>query len=524
MSALRSIIATIIFIFLLLSSCSESKTEYDRDLAIRRVLKVQQLQNLNPGDQAVVPMIEAIVDSMRTARRDACYFGAVNVLIDRLFSDGRYTEADSLAVRMQHEATEQNDSVAMAMAKRVRAQIFFKLSQSDKALDELQSALPYVDHSIHTIPEFGTATSIYEWIHIIASSKNDTTWSNHAGLSFANIVGDERIASLWNDTTGHYQATALAFKADEAMSKNDLNKASLMLDSASTFIKPNLPARAYEHFYNARAKIRSRQGNFSDALEDVDTLLSTHSRFPWFYLHDLLLKADILNDAGMHEQSTRTYSNYIAYHDSLSSKLTDSRLHDLTVLYRSEIDREQKRIHTIRMFALGGTTIMLLILLGMTLRHAIAERKRNRLLVERLQEYDRTNHNALRARSDNEESDEKWSEINKLDKFMLTDRPYTNPGLGRKDLADFMGISQEAVAQLIRKEKDCSVHAYINSFRTEEVRRILDSNSEMPIVDIATNLGFGTVRTLQRAFKERFDMSPSQYRAAAEDIRNSENQ
>ncbi|MDE6023025.1 MAG: hypothetical protein K2G13_05940, partial [Muribaculaceae bacterium] len=198
----------------MLSACSESKNEYDRDQAVSRVLKVQQLQNLNPGDQTVVPMIEAIVDSMQATGRDACYFGAVNVLIDRLFSDGRYAEADSLAVRMQHEASEQNDSVAMAMAKRVRAQIFFKLSQSERALEELQSALPYIDHTIRTTPEFGTATSIYEWIHIVANVRKDTVWSNFAGLSFTNIVGDEHIAYLWNDTTGHYQATALAFKAE----------------------------------------------------------------------------------------------------------------------------------------------------------------------------------------------------------------------------------------------------------------------------------------------------------------------
>ncbi len=524
MSAIRLLAIISGIITLLLPACSDHKAEYDREEAVKRVLRVQQLQNLNPGDPAVVPVMEAIIDSMRVSRRDACYFGAVNVLIDRLFSDGRYTEADSLAVRMQTEATEQQDSVAMAMAKRMRAQIFFKLSQPDRALEELQGALPYIKNPIQTTAEFGTSTSIDEWIHIIATSLSDTALINNSGLRFAETVDDERISGLWNDTTGHYAVTALAFRADDAMSRNDLHHASVLLDSASAFIKPNLPARAYEHFYSTRAKVRARQGNFSAALADADTLLSTHIRFPWFYMHDLLLKADILSEAGQHELSTKTYSRYIAYHDSLSSKLTDSRLHDLTVLYRSEIDREQKRIHTIRLIALGSITLLLLVLLGMTLSHAVAERKRNRLLVERMQEYDRTNPNALLANSVNEETEDNVSDIYRLDKYMLVERPYQNPGLGRKELADFLGIQQESLAQLIRNEKDCSVHAYINSFRLEEARRILDTASVESISDLASRVGFGTSRTLQRAFKERFDMSPSQYRTAVEEISNTDNQ
>ncbi len=103
MSAIRLLAIISGIITLLLPACSDHKAEYDREEAVKRVLRVQQLQNLNPGDPAVVPVMEAIIDSMRVSRRDACYFGAVNVLIDRLFSDGRYTEADSLAVRQDKE-------------------------------------------------------------------------------------------------------------------------------------------------------------------------------------------------------------------------------------------------------------------------------------------------------------------------------------------------------------------------------------------------------------------------------------
>lgn len=522
---LRRILTYLVCIIILLPiSCGRRKTMYDKDQALRRVLTVQRLQNLNPGNPKVVPQIQAIVDSMRVSGMDACYFGAVNVLIDRLFSDGRYAEADSLAVRLQYEAIQENDSLAIAMSKRVRAQILYKLWQSDRALEEALSALPYVDTPLQSSPKFGTATSINEWIHIIAQAKSDTALMRQSGIQYSDLVRQNMTANSWTDSTAHYPVTALAFEAENELFNNSIKNSEILLDSASRLMLSNLPARAYEHFFEIRARTYMAKGDFIKVLADVDTLLKTHASFPWFYLRDLNLKAEVENAAGMHEESAKTYSKFIAFHDSLSTNLTNRRLHDLTVLYRSELTKEENRTNRIRLIGLGSVSLLLLILLGITFRNALKEKKRNRLLVERLHEYDRAAQTLHKSIPETIQNTVEISEIIRLDKHMISERPYTDPGLSRKELAEYLGISQDALAQLIRNEHDCSVHAYINSFRLEEARRILDSKSEESIADIATKLGFGTSRTLQRAFKERYDMTPSQYRIASNEIRNSENQ
>lgn len=507
-----------------LSGCSGSHESYDKDVALRRVLTVQRLQNLNPGDSSIVPQIEAIVDSMRHSGRDACYFGAVNVLIDRLFSDGRYAEADSLAVRMSHDAEEVSDSLALAMAKRVRAQILYKLSQSDRALQEALSALPYATDPLRSGTHFGTVTSLDEWLHIIARANSDTATMLQAGTRYAATVERNMSENSWTDPTGHYPVTALAFQAENAYLNSNSLRARNLLDSAGTYIHKDLPARAYEHFYDVRSRVRADNDDFSGALADVDTLLKTHRCFPWFYLRDLQLKAEVQNLAGLHEESARTYSKYIAYHDSLSARLTDRRLQDLTLLYRSELDREEKRINTMRLLGLGSVTLLLLILLGVAYRNTLMERKRNRLLVERLHEYDRASQTLIEKIAEPSQEKCEDSLISRLDRHMMTDRPYTDPSLGRNELADYLGIPQDILAQLIRSEHDQTVHAYINSYRAEEARRILDSEPDMTVADIAVRLGFGTARTLQRAFKERFDMTPTQYRDASADLRTTDNQ
>ena len=120
-------------IVMLLTGCGSAADDTSDDLSLRRVMTVQALRNLSPGTGCASEM-EIIIDSMRTDKKDACYFAAVNVLIDELFSDGRYSEADRLAVKMHEEANQMGDSLSLAMAKRVRAQMFYKLNQPQHAL------------------------------------------------------------------------------------------------------------------------------------------------------------------------------------------------------------------------------------------------------------------------------------------------------------------------------------------------------------------------------------------------------
>ena len=506
-----------------LFSCKKTETDKtaESSASLRQVLYVQSLYNNHPNEN-IVPQITGVIDSMRNVGRTPYYFAAVNVLIDRLFSDGRFAEADSLAVRMEEEALEDCDSLSMAMAKRVRAQMFYKLSQPERALKELEPAGSYISNPYRSGSDFGTATSIQEWLWIISRELGDTVNMNKAGLAYARMVENYSTLNNWNDTTGHYPVSALAFKAEKAFSKGDMQRAKTLLDSASLRILPTLPARAYEHLYAVRCMVRAADSNWEGAIADTDTLLNTHKDFPWFYLKDLLLKAEILNMAGKHEESAKAYSKYITFHDSLSNKITDKRLHDLTLLYRTELDQEQKRADRFRIFAFSSVIILLLILLAIALLHAAREKKRNRLLVERLKEFDCATEKA--SHIEQKEDNTVLSLIEKLDRYMFISRPYTSPALSRKELAEFTELTQDALGQLIKNERGISVHTYINSFRLEEARKILGSDSNEGIAEIAVKLGFGTARTLQRAFKERYDMSPTQYREASREIRTSENQ
>ena len=115
------------------------------------------------------------------------------------------------------------------------------------------------------------------------------------------------------------------------------------------------------------------------------------------------------------------------------------------------------------------------------------------------------------------------SEIERLDQYMRDEQPFTDAALSRRELAAWLGTTPEGVARLIRTERDMTVLAYINAARLDEARRVLESDSQETLTEIASRLGFGTLRTFQRSFSERYSMPPSRYRAIAHESRPVEN-
>lgn len=483
------------------------------------VLHAQRLRNLSPGPD-IVPELRVIIDSIAADSVDDYYFAAVNVLIDQLFSDGRFAEADREAVAMERRAVNVGNDVGRAMSHRVRAQMLYKLSQPARAMAELDSALVCAGTHAASLNAFSTVASIYEWRWIVAGCVGDTAALAESGRKYGEAV-NAWLAKGWRDPNGHFVVTALAFKASGSINAGDMLRARCVLDSASAFMLPALPARAYEHYYDVRSRYNELVGNYPAAVADIDTLLETHHDFPWFYVSDLRRRAAALARAGRYVESIGDYVRYAEMRDSMATSLTDMRLADLSALYRSELERQHRRESALRFWSACAVALLLLVLLVVSLYAQRRQLRQNRLLVERLSELDRR----LPAESVPDDSTPPGEEnaMMRLDRYMTEQKPFCDPSLSRRELAAHLGSTPEAVARLIRENRGTTVLAYINACRLDEARRVLESDSAETLSDIAARLGFGTLRTFQRTFSERYSMPPSRYRAFAHDKRDDGN-
>lgn len=81
------------------------------------------------------------------------------------------------------------------------------------------------------------------------------------------------------------------------------------------------------------------------------------------------------------------------------------------------------------------------------------------------------------------------------------------------DVAESLHLSKYYISRLINKNLNQNFNEYINNLRISEACNIL-KETEMKIADISEDVGFGTIRSFNRSFKQVMGISPLEYRSS----------
>ena len=92
-------------------------------------------------------------------------------------------------------------------------------------------------------------------------------------------------------------------------------------------------------------------------------------------------------------------------------------------------------------------------------------------------------------------------------------RHYTGD-LSLSVLADKLGLNRYYISHLFSRKLGMRFNDYVNSLRISEACRML-LNSDDSVTDICFQVGFGTLRTFNRAFIRHTGRTPSEYRKSA---------
>lgn len=106
--------------------------------------------------------------------------------------------------------------------------------------------------------------------------------------------------------------------------------------------------------------------------------------------------------------------------------------------------------------------------------------------------------------------------VDKLNNFMVAEKPYLNPNLTLQELASELEISTHYLSQIINEKFNLNFFDYINQFRVEEFKlKISDPKFEnYSFLGIAFDCGFNSKSAFNRIFKKFTNLTPSQYKAA----------
>ena len=92
---------------------------------------------------------------------------------------------------------------------------------------------------------------------------------------------------------------------------------------------------------------------------------------------------------------------------------------------------------------------------------------------------------------------------------------YLNPNCDRQMLTDRFGLTKERLGSLFVQYSDAkNVAAFINGLRLAHAAHLLTTQPDLDIREVAAASGFGSHQYFSTCFKQRFGLSPTDYRAA----------
>lgn len=242
------------------------------------------------------------------------------------------------------------------------------------------------------------------------------------------------------------------------------------------------------------------------------------------YASLLQMYADGLNNIGRYREAFHTLTRFQAITDSLVQRERQAE----TLKYAQQMKTQEKElqlkdeemkttIYRILSFSLVAITIVILFALW---RLALAHR---RVLIKNRELYDLIVREQRREESDiqrleNQPEQERTPGEQlylRIVELMNKEKPYTDAELNRDSLAAMLATNHRYIDDAIRECSDnLSTNAFINSYRIEHAARLL-TNTNDSISLIAELSGFANRTTFNEQFRNRYKMTPSEYRKAA---------
>ena len=101
----------------------------------------------------------------------------------------------------------------------------------------------------------------------------------------------------------------------------------------------------------------------------------------------------------------------------------------------------------------------------------------------------------------------------KLEQWMETEKPYTNPEFRLNDLRQVLPLNRTYLSQLINAEYGCTFYQFVTNYRIEEAKRLMKEKPDLKMQDIAEQSGFSSPVVFSRIFTRETGMTPREWSA-----------
>ena len=259
-----------------------------------------------------------------------------------------------------------------------------------------------------------------------------------------------------------------------------------------------------------------------------------------------------------YKRAARYFEEMAILTDSLKAREQRSSAIELATIYetheqKAKLEEQNKRIErrNVMLISAAGTIFFLLLLFVRNIQYTRTIRQKNRVMVKTIQEslnykekyYELKEQmlqllestplnvqNAIAATEHNEavkhtptdtdtENNETLNEAEEsrllfetLDNIVTQNKLFLNPNLSREELMKLIHVNKNQYGKLLKQNVNMTTTGYINNKRLEYAIKLLMDTRNFTITAIADECGIPNVPTFNRLFRNKFGMTPSEYR------------
>ena len=273
-------------------------------------------------------------------------------------------------------------------------------------------------------------------------------------------------------------------------------------------------------------------GNYAKALEhnqrNIDFLVDnkmTLSLGLW-----LQQRGELFSKTGNYKEAVHFYARAIAVNDSIDKARYANQINELRTIYeldKLELENEKTalKLRSSRMAA-GMLSALALLLVAFVLVVLFNQKKlkeKNRSLYHQITEQKKLLEKSVPetaapaaaglVEGASIENNELMESLNAL---MRNKQAYTEAGITRKAVADMLNTNETYLFEAIKKCYNLTWGEYLNVLRLDHARDMLATpNCDLTIEAVAIDSGFGSRNTFYRLFRERFGLTPVEFRNLA---------
>lgn len=331
----------------------------------------------------------------------------------------------------------------------------------------------------------------------------------------------EDIPDYW----GFYNAQAIAFKANAYAVMGDHAAARREMDAFSQ--------SQYSKTLDGRltiAKVKGRLGDYAAMLATYEeaerSMMSEGDTLNNCYAELLYGRAEAIYALGRMAEYRTLMQRYTRLRQALDDTLLRSKAHSYAARYHAqeqqmEIQQRDAEIRLSRTVTIT-TAVIALLAVGFAayyFRQQCIIRRKNRALVEQMTEaveYKKRWEDLISPSSPKERrTDNPDAELcQDICDTIRNECLYLSPQFDRQAAMEHFHLTKERIgAAFSHGSEYASIADFINCCRLEYAKELLITSPETTIDDIASASGFGTRRTFSRLFKDRYSITPTEYRS-----------